>query len=50
MVSSMAAVLFLLEPKCLECGMIIEAAEIVFYYSMDQQKNKLFWYYSETVL
>lgn len=39
MVSSGAAALFLLEPNCLACGMIIEAGEIVllFYGSVGKQ-------------
>ena len=36
--------------KCLACGMITETGEIVFYYSMDQQKNKLLWYYCQPML
>lgn len=41
MASRMTAGLFLLELNCVSCGTIIEAGEIIFYYSMDQEENKL---------
>lgn len=41
MASRMTAGLFLLELNGVSCGTIIEAGEIIFYYSMDQEENKL---------